>query len=235
MSDFAPESWSPEEGAAGGPEALSEEAKQRFAAAAAAMQQIRREEKRSKKRDDQVAKAIIQFLGDANHARLFVLVSRLVARNCPSIFILAILSLIHAESLKTVEEYLAENGGKSAEKTVDEQLSLTTSGALDTETNHALVAWITRMQLVLSLSPQNILLRLMVDGRNLDGSVLQLATFVVAEFFEQHNRSAPFEKIQPLTASMLQAVFQPFMPQARKALSEQQAEAGDYEEDPQNT
>src|SRR3989338_8797691 len=107
MPDGAvPEGWNPDEGLTGVSEALSEEAKQRFAAAAAAMQHIKKEEKKSKKRDDQVAQVIIQFLGEERHARLFVLISRLVARDCPSIFILAILSLTHEKSLQTVEEYL---------------------------------------------------------------------------------------------------------------------------------
>src|SRR3989338_5739484 len=109
MPDGAvPEGWNPDEGLTGVSEALSEEAKQKFAAAAAAMQQIKKEEKKSKKRDDQVARAIIQFLGNSNHTRFFVLISRLVARDCPSIFILAILSLINEECLATVREYLKE-------------------------------------------------------------------------------------------------------------------------------
>lgn len=96
MSEFGgPDILGPSEGGSSAPEQLSEQAKQRFAAAAAAMQQIQREEKRSKKRDDQVAKAIVQFLGQDEHTHLFLLISRLVARDCPSIFILTILSLIH--------------------------------------------------------------------------------------------------------------------------------------------
>ncbi|MBU2213399.1 hypothetical protein KKC44_01875 [Patescibacteria group bacterium] len=222
MSDIGgPESFSPDEGVGGVSETLSEEAKQRFAAAAAAMQQIKKEEKKSKKRDDQVAQVIIQFLGDEGHSHLFVLISRLVARDCPSIFILSILSLIHEESLNTVQEYLEETLQKTAEQTVDESLALTKTGELDAETNRTLVAWITRMQMVLSLSPEKILLRLMIDEKNIDGTVLQLTTFVLQEFFQSRRRETPFEKIQPLTASILQTVLQPFMGAARKVLIDQ--------------
>ncbi|MDD5623873.1 MAG: hypothetical protein PHI23_04150, partial [Candidatus Peribacteraceae bacterium] len=171
----------PSEGAAGGMEELSEEAKQRFAAAAAAMQQIRREEKKSKRRDDQVAQAIIQFLSDDRHTHLFVLVSRLVARDCPSIFILAILSLIHENSLTTVQEYLKEAAGKTAEEELDTSMTVMRSRELNEEGNRRLVTWIGRMQLVLSLDPKGILLRLMLDERNIDGTVLQLTTFVLQE------------------------------------------------------
>ncbi|MBU0458002.1 hypothetical protein KJ652_00350 [Patescibacteria group bacterium] len=231
MSDIGgPESFSPDEGVGGVSEVLSEEAKQRFAGAAAAMQQIKKEEKQSKKRDDQVANAIIQFLGSDDHAHLFVLISRLVARDCPSIFILSILSLINDECLKTVQEYLKEIAEKTAEETVDESMALTKTGELDPETNKALVSWITRMQMVLSISPEAILLKLMIDEKNIDGTVLQLTTFVLQEFFEKRKKALPFEKLQPLTAGILQAVLQPFMESVKKALLEQ-AEEGNGESD----
>lgn len=211
------ESWSPGEGGSVS-EGISEEAKQRFAAAAAAMQQIKKEEKRSKKKDDQVAKIIIQFLDDEQHAHFFLLISRLVARDCPSIFILAVLSLIHETSRQEVENYLTENGKKSSEETVGENTALMKGNEMDAETNRRLVEWITRMQLVLSIDPEGILLKLMLDEKNIDGTVLQLTTFVLQEFFAKQERSAPFEKLQPLTASILQTVFEPFVPGVRKAL-----------------
>ncbi|MDD3896962.1 MAG: hypothetical protein PHU04_03935 [Candidatus Peribacteraceae bacterium] len=211
------ESWAPGEGGSVS-EGISEEAKQRFAAAAAAMQQIRKEEKRSKKKDDQVAQIIIRFLDDKQHAHFFLLISRLVARDCPSIFILAVLSLIHATSREEVESYLKENGKKSSEETVGENTALMKGDEMDAETNRRLVEWITRMQLVLSIDPEGILLKLMLDEKNIDGTVLQLTTFVLQEFFTVQERSAPFEKLQPLTASILQTVFEPFVPGVRKAL-----------------
>ena len=201
----------PGEGGSGVSEQLSENARQKFAAAAAAMQQIKREEKQSKKRDDQVANAIIQFLGDEGNAHLFTLIARLVARNCPSIFILAILSLIH----------------EGCQQAVDESMALTKTGELDPDVNKALVSWITRMQMVLSMSSGKIIARLMVDEKNIDGSVLQLTTFVLQDFFEERKKAMPFEKLQPLTASIMQAVLQPFMKEARKVLAEASAEEED--------
>ena len=217
----------PSEVSGGAPEELSEEAKQRFAAAAAAMQEIRREEKQSKKRDDQVARTIIQFLGDDKYSHLFVLISRLVARDCPSIFILAILSLIHEESLKTCQEYLIENQVKTAKETVDESMALTKSGELDAKTNRTLIDWITRMQLVLSLSSEKILLKLMLDEKNIDGTVLQLTTFILQDFFASRGKQPPFEKIQPLTASILQTVFEPFIGRVRKKLLDMKKDEGE--------
>ena len=127
----------------------------------------------------------------------------------------------------TVQEYLKEAGMKTAEEAVDESTALTKTGDLDPDINKALVAWITRMQMVLSVSEGKIIARLMIDEKNVDGSVLQLATFVLQDFFEGRKKSMPFEKLQPLTGSILQAVLQPFMKEARKVLAEQQAEEED--------
>lgn len=222
----------PDEGQGGVSEGLSEDAKARFAAAAAAMQQIRKEEKKSKKKDDRVVQVIMKFLGNQQDSHLFTLISRLVARDCPSIFILAIISIMDQESLEVVEEYLKENSEKDAHETVDESMALTSSGELDAETNRAMVDWITRMQMVLAISPEKILLKLMIDDRNIDGTVLQLATFVLQRFFSDRNKNASFEKLQPLTASILQTVFEPFIPGVRKALLKQaEEEKGDDDDE----
>lgn len=231
MSELGGEIYAGEEGASGVPEELSEEAKQRFAAAGAAMKQIRKEEKKAKKRDDSVAKAIVQFLGDSKYTHLFVLISRLVGRDCPSIFILAVLSLVHEGSKEEVQNYLGEEGGKTAKEAVDASQAITTSDHINEAMNRELVEWITRMQLVLSHEPQKILMKLMIDEKNIDGSVLQLTTFVVKDFFVVHGKALPFEKIQPLTASILQAVFEPFMKEVKKAFLEAAEKEKDEEDD----
>ena len=215
MSEFGgAEILGPGEGASGAPEALSEEAKQRFAAAAAATMQIQREEKRSKKRDARVARTILQFLNDDRYAHLFILISRLVARDCPSVFILAILSLIDKESKAVVQEYLQELGQKSTEDTVSENVQLIEGGKIGEEVNRALVEWITRMQMILNMETQQILEKLMIDESNIDGTVLQLTTFVLQEFFRMEvggRRDIPFEQLHTLAGNVLQTVFEPFL------------------------
>jgi len=208
--------FTPGEGEGKSLEALSEEAKQRFAAAAAAMQQLRREERRAKKKDDQVARTIIQFLHDSAHTRFFVLISQLVARNCPSIFILGVLSLINEECLKMVEEHFAEEHERSAHETVDENIMLIEGRHLDPGTQSQLVDWITRLQMILVHDAERILETLLIDDRHLDGAVLQLTIFVLEDFFAKESRNLPYEAAAPLTTSILQTVFEPFMGAVRK-------------------
>lgn len=208
--------FTPGEGGKGPLESLSEDAKQRFAAAAQAMQQLRRDEKRAKKKDDQVARTIIQFLHDPAHTHLFILVSRLVGRNCPSIFILGILSLIHADCLKVVEEYFAEEQEPGSHETVEAMTALVEGADLKEGTNRKLIDWITRLQMILTHDAERILGSLLIDERRIDGSVLQLTTFVLQEFFvKEEHKDLSYEKAQPLTASILQTVFEPFLHAAR--------------------
>lgn len=218
MSEMGgPEIGAPGEGSSGAPEQLSEEAKQRFAGAAAAMMQIQREEKKSKKRDTRVAKTILQFLQDDRYTHLFVLISRLVARDCPSVFILAILSLINEECRTVVKEYLEEVKAEMQEASslmLDDDMKVIDGESFDARTNRILISWITRLQMVMALDARKILLKLMVDQHNIDGTVLQLSTFVLQEFFKSKDgggRDAPFESLQGLSISVLQTVFEPFL------------------------
>lgn len=227
MSDFGDfEFGPPQEGGEASQEVLSEAAKARFAAAAAAMQQLRREEKRARKKDDQVAKTIIQFLNDDRFAHLFKLISRLVSRNCPSVFILGILSLIHDGCLKAVQEYFVEHEEPDAHETVNESAAIITGSKLQEASNRALIEWITRLQLILVHDAHAVLQSLLIAPTNqenssphLDGSVLQLTIFVLQEFFREHEKKElPYEKAQPLTASILQTIFEPFLHIARKGM-----------------
>lgn len=219
------DSAAPDEGGGGGSEQLSEQAKQRFAGAAAAAQQARKQEKKSKKSDKRVAAAIKKYLQDKRSVQLSVLIARLSSRNCPSIFIVAVLSLIDEEALSIVQDYLGEHISQKAEDIIDDQMALTTHSSFDAQANQKLVIWITRLQMVLSVDPDSILMRLMIDEKNLDSTILQLTMFVLQQFFLELQREAPFEKLQPLTASILQTVFEPFIGQVRKRILEERTQA----------
>ncbi len=70
----------------------------------AAIKKIKKEEGKKKKQDNALAHIIVQFLSDERFTQFFLLISRIVAKNVPSDIILAVLSLIHQESAKAIEE-----------------------------------------------------------------------------------------------------------------------------------
>lgn len=225
------ESFTPGEGAGSTSEGVSEEAKERFRQAAQQIKQILREEKRARKKDDRVAQTILQFLGEEKYAHLFQLIARLVARDCPSIFILAILSLIHRGSLEAVEEYIAEHSITLKEPS--ESANLLKRGNLPADVQKSILLWVSRLQLVMSIDAEKILIRLMVDENNIDGSVLQFATFVLVEYFESIKRPIPYEELQPLTIKILQDVIEPHLSEVEryfKSVRRETKEEGETED-----
>jgi hypothetical protein len=216
------ESQAPGEGGSSGVEQLSEKAKQRFAAAAAGTKALRREEGKSKRRDQKIARAIVQFLNDDRFAHLFILISRLVARDCPSIFLLAILSLLDDEAAKLVLEYLSEEGVDTEQKLDGSDLTLAHVDSLPEKSSELLEGWMARLQMVVQKSPEPVVQSLMIDERNMDGSVLQLTTFVLQTFFESARggrRTVPFEKLQSLTAKILGGLLRPHVGLYKKKLA----------------
>ncbi len=202
------ENMSPDEGGGSASESLSEEAKARFAGAAAAQQQAKKDEKKAKKRDDGVAQMIMAFLSDTQRTHLATLISRLVALDCPSPFLLAILSLVNPDCAKAVEEYLAERGVAIPDETRSLAVQET---ALDASANATLGTWILGMEMVLATDPERILKSLIVDEGNIDGTVLQLTTFVLEEFLKAHGKAPSFPDLQKVTIGILQSVFESYM------------------------
>jgi len=210
MSELGFESAAPSEDGGNAAEGLSEQAKAKFAAGQAAQQQIQKEEKKAKKKDDGVAHVILQFLTDTQRTHLATLISRLVAIDCPSPFILAMLSLINKECLSMTEEYLKEQGIEDIDPST---LPVPQSATMTSDDNQAFAAWIVRMQRVLGSDSQRIIKALLVEDGNIDGTVLQVSVFVLQEFLEGHGKQPEFEELQKLSIGILQSVFTPFMEQ----------------------
>lgn len=219
MSEMGFESSAPSEDGGNAAEGLSEQAKAKFAASQAAAQQIKKEEKKAKKKDDGVAQVILQFLTDDQRTHLATLIARLVAINCPSPFILSILSLINDDCRKVVEEYLKEQGSEEADES-----TLPAVGGTDlANDNKAFAMWIVRMQQVLASDSHKIIHALLVEDGNIDGTVLQVTAFVLQDYLEESGKKPAFDEVQALSINILQSVFTKFMEHGH--LEEPQAEA----------
>ena len=205
------ESWAPGEESSGVSEAAREQAAQRFAASQQAAAQQQKDEKKAKKRDDSIAQVILQFLTDTQKTHLATLIARLVARDCPTTFILAILSLINDRCATAVDEYLREKDiAMPAPQDIDRSV-VPSGGSLTEEANALLATWIMRMDLAMRADEDIVLKTLIVDDHNIDGTILQLTTFVLQDFLQSHDKNAAFENLQTLAASILQSIFTPAM------------------------
>lgn len=201
----------PDEGTGGVSEQAREEAAQRFAASQQAAAQQQKEERKAKKRDDNVAQVIMQFLTDTQKTHLATLIARLVALNCPTTFILAVLSLINEKCAAAVTDYLREHqiempAGENLDRSV-----IPANSALTDEANAALADWVVRMEMVMRVDERKVIDALLVDDQNIDGTILQLSSFVLQEFLSGQDKSVPFENLQQLSAGILQSLFTPGM------------------------
>lgn len=222
------ESFTPGEGGGGASEQVSEAAKQRFAQSQQQARQAAKDEKKSKRRDDRVATTIREFMANPAYSHLFQLISRLSARDCPSIFILCILSLIHEPSKQAVEEFIAEKE-LLVEVPTDFQASDSTS--MEPQAKAKILLWTTQLELVLSLDAVKILAPLMLDETNMEGTVLQLVTFVLIDFMKTTGKSVAYEALQPLTIKILQDLLEPHMEEMSAYFQSKREEVQGKEED----
>jgi hypothetical protein len=224
MQYSGPEGYAPDEGGGGAvSEQASEQAREQFAAAQAAVQQARRDEQKSKKRDDDVAQAILQFLTDEQRSHFALLIARLVSRDCPSPFLLALLSLISPRCRDAVDEYLHEHGSDPQSAPTDTQI-MPENTTLPPDANDALARWMVRLDQVMTLDAERVLHTLLVDEGNIDGTVLQIAAFVLRDFLAEHGREVSYEQVKGPAAAILQTLFRPIMQvwQEQKLQDEQQ-------------
>ncbi len=208
MQDFgSAESYTPGEGGSGVAEELSEDAKQRFAGQQAAAAQVRKDEQKSRRRDQGVAQAILQFLTDQQRAHLAALIAQIVGRDCPSPLLLSILSLINTDCRTAAEDYLREAAVAAG---VPEASALPVVPT-DAASREQLAGWTGLIARILAADSERILRSLLTGDRQLDGSVLQLTTFVLQDFLQQSGKTVAYESVQPLAASVLQSVFGPHL------------------------
>lgn len=178
---------------------------------AAAAAQQKREEKQARKRDDGVVDAIIQFLTDDQRTHLSVLIARLVERDCPSSFILAVLSLINEKCRQALDEALQSAVEAGTVSDIREKTSaIISSGHLSEDTGTFLVDWIEHLQIALASESEATLKALRNDHQSLDGTVLQLSAFVLQDLFKGQKHDVSYEKAQTLAAGILQIVFEPY-------------------------
>jgi len=173
----------------------NEKFQERYRQAQTQIKQIKREEKRKKQDDNSLASIIVQFLGEKNHTELFVLISQLIAKNVPSDFILAILSLIHNASAHIVDQKFAE--------TILKIQAPSTKGAFRQGENE-IQQWIKRIFSTATPQPHKILETCLDKDWQLHTALIQLTSFVLREFLEnKHEKEINFENLRNFCKTFL--------------------------------
>lgn len=208
MSLFPPEGGPEEsfgaeeggEGLGGSPEQAretSEKFQAQIKSDQAALQALYKEEKKSKQKDAAVATSIAQFLQDEQFTHIALLVAKLVAKDTPSHFLLALLALIDEQTKAALYEKFAEVGIEVADNgtfeiQLSEEKALTQS--MNPEVKAEVDAWVYHLFQAGSIQPSRILQSLVSEGGDIDLALTQLTTFVLQHFLKTKGVESQFQE-----------------------------------------
>ncbi|MBI5753747.1 hypothetical protein HZA40_01220 [Candidatus Peregrinibacteria bacterium] len=195
-------------------EAALEALKEKMAAAAAQIAAIKKEEGKQKKKEEELLKFLLKFVKTSDKKELVLLISRVLEQNIPANFILAVIVLSNAEIIQEIGHFNLLRSGmneQSSSRTLiffnekDDTLPLKIKIELDT--------WIKNLLFQAEEAPQKLLKNSYdIEMHELPKEwdfeetqyekietikpvIIQLLTFVMREFLEQHQLSEPYEKL----------------------------------------
>ncbi len=181
---------------------ISPEAERRFKDQHAAVKKLWKEEQKFRKDDNKVAAIIIKFLQNPSRTKFFILLARLVARNVPSAFLLALLSLINEESEKETllqlnqSETGAELPPAEKPKSIELRSDVGEFQKLPPEIKSRIDMWTQNIFKVGQLTQEKILHSLTNEDSTVEETFFQLGTFVLQDYLDTHKIKNDYQEIR---------------------------------------
>lgn len=182
----------------GGAEITQEDIEQFKERARKTAAQAKKDKKTEGKRKDEEAvlvDVILQFLKNKKYAQFFLLLSRLLQKNVPSYFILAVLALIHKESASILD----------AKNIVIKKAPPQTTN-FPPEISRPLSSWNTLIFSVASAQPHRVLETVLDQDWNIDPNLVQFFSLVLQEFFVFKKFETPTGNIYSFSQTFLQGL-----------------------------
>ncbi len=163
-----------------------------------AMQQLQKDEGQAKGYDLALASIIVRFLSQPQNTDLFLLISRVVALNFPSEFVIAILSLVDQKAHDVVRGLLAE--GKSHHE-AHSALAIRHEAhfhSLSPERKKEIEAWATNMSAVAGKSPERVLEAMLipVHEKKISPVLVQLSAFILRNYLAAHQLNMEYSDLR---------------------------------------
>lgn len=188
-----------------------EKFKEKMHAAAAQIAAIQKEEKKHKKKEEELLKILLKFVKTSHKKELVLLISRVLEQNIPANFVLAMVLLGNEDIQKETGSHLMLKEGKSDEKALvffreDETLPLKIRIELDN--------WLKNLMFQATETPQKLLktvyfLEPVEESfvKTIKPILIQLAAFVMRDFFEQNKVSESYKKLKEFAEFLLKGIF----------------------------
>jgi hypothetical protein len=202
--------------------AALEQLREKMAAAAAQIAQIQKEEKKQKKKEYDLLKILLKFVKSSQKKDLTLLISRVLEKNIPANFILAIILLGNKEIQQEIGKYLMLNDPEASEKALiffgekDETLPLKIKIEMDN--------WIKTLILQAQEKPEKLLKTAYKiefielekeydfedtkykEKKSIHKVLIQLIAFIVREFLESHKITEPYSKLRDFSEFILKGM-----------------------------
>ena len=192
----------------------SEEAKEKFqerlATAQKALKQLKKDEQKRKKQDNHLAKIIAYFLQTQGNSDLASLIAGLVEKDVPSDFILAILSLVDAQSKEVIlvkkAQLLLENSTetKQALVTLDDNVFEKLSPEFKQEIND----WFEHIYLIGVEETEKIMETTLDAELEIDPNILQLMASLLQRFLAKNGHPSEYSIVYEFIKLSLQNIYE---------------------------
>jgi len=144
----------------------------------AAIKKGKKDEKKKHDQDESLAAIIVQFLHQTGHTALFLLISRLVARNIPSDLILAIISLIYHPAAKVIQDKMLALPAVKENPTEEK-------GLFSPEVKRQIDSWTNSIAAIARAEARRILQTAYEPDSAPNAGLIQLFALVLREFLEK--------------------------------------------------
>jgi len=178
---------------------------ERYHQSQAAAKKVKQEESKKKKKDNSLAKIIATFLNQKGRSGYFLLISRLVAANLPSDFLLSILSPIFPQAAEKILQNLEQLPPGDYQKMTDKKSDLSP------EIKLFLNSWTNDIFRIAASSAEKIL----QNGRDSEKKpifgITELFAIVLQEYLEEKNVSSQelqnFQNLRIISGGIFENMF----------------------------
>jgi len=217
--------------------------------ASGAIKAIKREEGKQKKKESKLAELLVKLIQGGAKQDILALIIQLLAENIPASFILAILILTNEEIKKEaanelkLDKYddpekkmlrgedveLTREEKKIFKKKAEEMQDLKEDEELPEKLMEAINEW-AEMMLAAGLStPHKVTATVLDEEKKIKAPVVQLTTFILRDYFEEHGIDHKYEDLWEFCAAILRSIMTKLNRVSRQLPKEKlpELEAGD--------
>ncbi len=193
-----------EEGESQGSAEASEIFREQMRKNAKAIKGMTAHQQKQKKKEDKLAQILVKFIQDQSKADVVFLVIKLLQKNVPGAFILAILSIANAELEAELKSHLKElEGPKDSENSL---IEFAGDDRLPEQVKVELNAWGKAILHAGLMMPGKTLETVLTPEQKLKSLVLDLIDYSLEEYFERHGLDLSKEKVRQFALLSIQSV-----------------------------